>query len=119
VSPVVPRGLHDIGTGLSAGSASGGEGADHGRLAVLTDRATAALDVNVQRELQATLHGPDRAWTLSRVSQRLSTVADADCIYVLDGGRIVERGAHDELVAQGGLCTQPRGARRARLRAGS
>jgi len=73
---------------------------------VLMDDATAALETHAQRDLEAALRGPDRARTLIRVTQRLSTIADADCIYVLDDGRIVEHGTHDELVERGGLYVQ-------------
>ena len=71
---------------------------------VLMDDATAALEPHAQRGLEAALRGSDR--TLIRVTQRLSTIADADCIYVLGDGRIVEQGTHDELVGRGGLYVQ-------------
>jgi ATP-binding cassette subfamily B protein len=73
---------------------------------VLMDDATSALEPHAQRDLEAALRGPDRARTLIRVTQRLSTVADADCIYVLDDGRIVEQGTHDDLVGRSGLYVQ-------------
>ena len=73
---------------------------------VLMDDATAALEAHAQRDLEAALRGPDRARTLIRVTQRRSMVADADRIYILDDGRIVERGTHDELVERGGLYVQ-------------
>ncbi|MEE6256906.1 ABC transporter ATP-binding protein [Plantactinospora sonchi] len=70
---------------------------------VILDEATAHLDSEseaaVQRALAVALHGR----TALVIAHRLSTVRDADQILVLDGGRIVERGRHDELVAVGGL----------------
>lgn len=74
--------------------------------AVLMDDALSALDAQGQRELEELLRGPDRRRTLIRVSQRLGAVLDADCIYVLDGGKLVEHGRHDELTDAGGLYTQ-------------
>ncbi|MFW5474189.1 ABC transporter ATP-binding protein [Knoellia sp. CPCC 206450] len=72
------------------------------RLVVL-DEATAHLDseseVAVQRALDAALEGR----TALVIAHRLSTVRHADVILVLDGGRIVERGTHSELLAAGGL----------------
>ena len=70
---------------------------------VILDEATAHLDseseLAVQRALSAALAGR----TALVIAHRLSTVRDADQILVLDGGRIVERGTHEELVALGGL----------------
>ncbi|MBX6355396.1 MAG: ABC transporter ATP-binding protein [Micromonosporaceae bacterium] len=70
---------------------------------VILDEATAHLDSEseaaVQRALSAALAGR----TALVIAHRLSTVRDADQILVLDDGRIVERGTHDELVAAGGL----------------
>jgi ATP-binding cassette subfamily B protein len=53
----------------------------------------------VQRALSVALSGR----TALVIAHRLSTVRDADQILVLDGGKVVERGTHDELVAAGGL----------------
>jgi len=70
---------------------------------VVLDEATAHLDseseVAVQRALKAALAGR----TSLVIAHRLSTVRDADQILVLNDGRIVERGRHDELLAEGGL----------------
>jgi ATP-binding cassette subfamily B protein len=67
------------------------------------DEATAHLDSEseaaVQRALTAALHGR----TALVIAHRLSTIRDADQILVLDQGRVVERGRHEELVAAGGL----------------
>jgi ATP-binding cassette subfamily B protein len=70
---------------------------------VILDEATAHLDSEseaaVQRALSVALSGR----TALVIAHRLSTVRDADQILVLDGGRVVERGTHDELVAANGL----------------
>lgn len=68
---------------------------------LLFDEATSALDSRAQRcvrESVATLHA-----TRVVIAHRLSTVREADVIVVLDRGRIVESGAYDELIAQGGV----------------
>jgi len=71
------------------------------RILVLDD-ALSAVDTYTEEEILGRLRGFMRDRTSIIVSHRVSTVRDADLILVLDGGRIVERGSHDELVARGG-----------------
>jgi len=69
---------------------------------LLLDEATSALDTHTEREIQAALKLISENRTALVIAHRLSTVVDADEILVLDGGRIVERGRHAELVEKGG-----------------
>ena len=66
------------------------------------DEATSALDSKTEKDIQASLRQVSANRTTLIVAHRLSTVIHADEIIVLDGGRIVERGRHGELLAQGG-----------------
>lgn len=67
------------------------------------DEATSALDTQTERKVQEAVAELEKTCTTFVVAHRLSTVRQADQILVLESGRIVERGTHDGLVAQGGL----------------
>ncbi len=68
---------------------------------LLLDEATSALDVQAEAEVQKALERLARGRTTLVVAHRLSTVKDADCIIVMDQGRVVETGTHEELLEQG------------------
>jgi ATP-binding cassette subfamily B protein len=70
---------------------------------LLLDEATSALDTVSERIVQEALDAAARGRTTIAVAHRLSTVAGADVIHVVEGGRIVESGTHAALLAAGGL----------------
>jgi len=70
---------------------------------LLLDEATSALDANSERMVQAALEKAMQGRTTLVIAHRLATVQKADCIWVLDHGRLVEQGTHAELIARNGL----------------
>ncbi len=71
---------------------------------IVMDEATSALDAKTEFELVQAVR--DRGVTTIIIAHRLSTIRDCDEIIVLDHGKVVERGTHDELYAMGGVYTE-------------
>jgi ATP-binding cassette subfamily B multidrug efflux pump len=69
---------------------------------LVLDEATSALDSEVEAAIQEQLDGLMRGRTCIAIAHRLSTVAQMDRLVVLDGGRVVEQGTHEALLARGG-----------------
>ncbi|MCV4698040.1 hypothetical protein OFB92_33520, partial [Escherichia coli] len=67
------------------------------------DEATSALDSESERIVQQSIEQWHGEKTLILIAHRLSTVRNADCIYVMSDGRVVESGTHKELMERGGL----------------
>jgi ABC-type multidrug transport system fused ATPase/permease subunit len=70
---------------------------------LVLDEPTSALDAQNEKMITETLHSLKGKRTIILVSHRLSTVFDCDRIFVMDAGKIVEQGTHDQLLALGGF----------------
>jgi ATP-binding cassette subfamily B protein len=73
---------------------------------LILDEATSALDARTEADVRRSLAVAGEGRTVISVTHRLMSVTDADRIFVLAGGRLVEEGHHDELLAAGGLYRQ-------------
>ncbi|MEM7598022.1 MAG: ABC transporter ATP-binding protein [Pseudomonadota bacterium] len=73
---------------------------------LLLDEATSALDQGTEERIRAALDRLTKGKTTIVVAHRLSSVADADQIFVLEGGKLVEEGRHEALLKNGGLYAQ-------------
>lgn len=73
---------------------------------LLLDEATSALDTDTEQEIKGALARAGQGRTVITIAHRLSTVAEADRIVVLEQGDVVETGTHDALIAQGGRYAQ-------------
>lgn len=70
---------------------------------IIFDEATSSVDVDSEQEIWNCIHELAAIRTLIIISHRLSTIRNADCIYVLSGGRVAESGSHDTLMKNDGL----------------
>lgn len=73
---------------------------------LIFDEATSALDNESERVVQQALESLTKSCTTIVIAHRLSTVENADKIVVMDGGKVVESGKHQELLEKGGLYTR-------------
>ncbi|XGI82755.1 ABC transporter ATP-binding protein [Halorutilales archaeon Cl-col2-1] len=68
---------------------------------LILDEATSDLDMDLERKVHRAIESMDRDYAILVIAHRLSTVVNADCIYTLESGEIIESGDHDELMDNG------------------
>jgi len=69
---------------------------------LVLDEATSNLDSNLEQQVQESIESMDREYAIVGIAHRLSTVKNADHIYTVEAGEIIETGEHDELIDNGG-----------------
>ena len=70
---------------------------------LILDEATSALDSEIEAAIQESLFSLMEGKTVIAIAHRLSTIAAMDRLIIMDDGKIIEDGTHDELIEQGGL----------------
>jgi ATP-binding cassette subfamily B protein len=70
---------------------------------LILDDALSSVDTQTEQAILKRLRGVMAARTSLVIAQRISTIRSADWIVVLDGGRVVDQGTHEDLIARGGL----------------
>ena len=83
---------------------------------IVLDEATAFADPENEHLIHGALRRLTRDKTVLTIAHRLNSVTDADEIIVMDGGKVAERGSHDDLVAAGGLYSRMRNEYRQSVR---
>ena len=73
---------------------------------LILDEATSDLDANIEETVHQAIESMDRDYAMLVIAHRLSTVINADCIYAVEDGEIVESGTHDELISNGGTYSE-------------
>ena len=69
---------------------------------MILDEATSSIDTRTESQVQTAMDALMHGRTTFVIAHRLSTVRNSDCIMVMEGGRIIERGNHDQLIAKKG-----------------
>ena len=78
----------------------------HDPAVLVLDEATANIDSNTEQVIQQSIKKISEGRTAVFIAHRLSTIRDCDCIYVLSGGKLVEQGNHEQLMALGGIYSE-------------